>query len=154
MPNACLVFQKGKLMVRKLHLSYKGSECDPRPDLLRSEKNDTQMRVFNRLRSHAHRWYTVKQKSLVFSRTCMCFCTLNNRARCLNARKTEASLPNRSKVTLCRGSRGRLQDGCGGDRRGRLEGGNKRSGGGRAHWLAVRPVEAGAKSDQGFAGKF
>ena len=27
-------------------------------------------------------------------------CTVNNRARCLNARKTEASLPNRSKVAL------------------------------------------------------
>ena len=64
-------------------------------------------------------------------------CTLNNHAKCLNARKTEVRLPNRCKVSLWRGSRGRLQDGCGGDRQGRLEGGNRRGGGGHAYWLAV-----------------
>ena len=30
-----------------------------------------------------------------------------------------------------------MEDGCGGDRQGRLEGSNRRGGGGRAHWLAV-----------------
>ena len=89
-------------MVQKLHLSYQASSI-PVPVYL-DQKKVTHRCGFSIAFNHTLIDGTGLSKSnWCFQEHARILCTLNNRTRCLNlvhARKTQANLPDRSKVTI------------------------------------------------------